>query len=504
MPYRYRFAGRTVELEPEPGLVAVRFQPGPKSMRSRATEAAGVGPFFMRFEVPGEELTIVPVGAATSIDETSSATATLAEQPHVVHAMPVFRTGRNYTVPTDRIIVGVRSAEFGTELSLKHGVEIVESEDRRMLLRVAPGDDPFALIAALENEPGVRFAEPDFVTIGTGLPEPDPALPIPEDDLLARQYALRITRAIEAWELVPGKPEVRVAVLDVGVQTTHPDLAPAVVGAYDAIANASGPQPNSWDWHGTACAGLVAAAANDFGIRGVAWGVSLLAVRIAQSVVRGEPWKHAVTEIRAGIKWAWQNGADVLTNSWGVDPPSTDIMEELENARTLGRDGLGCVIVAAAGNDYGSVAFPATLPTVLAVSASNEHDHPKTPQSPDGYGWGTNHGPEIDVAAPGVHNATTDISGGGSTNDDYMTNFFGTSSAAPIVAGACALVLSANPGLSEAEVRHVITSTAEKVGPIAYADGRNDFFGNGRLNVYEAVVRALEIAGAGVPRNREQ
>jgi subtilisin family serine protease len=147
------------------------------------------------------------------------------------------------------------------------------------------------------------------------------------------------------------------------------------------------------------------------------------------------------------------------------------------------------VIVIAAGNQFGPVSFPGALPNVLTVSASNEYDEAKTPTSRDGENWwGTNHGPEIGVAAPGVHNLTTDISGAaGYLGGDYDPKFNGTSSATPIVAGACGLLLSANANLRESEVRTIIGGTADKVGPYMYVEGRNDFFGNGRLNLLSAI-----------------
>jgi thermitase len=130
------------------------------------------------------------------------------------------------------------------------------------------------------------------------------------------------------------------------------------------------------------------------------------------------------------------------------------------------------------------------------VSASNEFDEFKSPTSKDGESWwGSCYGKQIGVAAPGVHNPTTDISGpSGYAPGNYTPNFNGTSSATPIVAGACALVLSANPGLTEAEVRKIILDTADKVGPYPYKNKRNDYFGHGRLNVLKALNAARAAA----------
>jgi len=188
----------------------------------------------------------------------------------------------------------------------------------------------------------------------------------------------------------------------------------------------------------------------------------------------------------------------VLSNSWGGVPESTVITQAIVRARTRGRGGKGCVVVAAAGNDEvlgGKVEFPGTLPEVLTVAASNEWDEPKTTQSRDNERWwGSSFGPEVDLAAPGVDNFTTDNVGlPGFTRTSYVPDFNGTSSATPIVAGAAALVLCANPDLAEAEVRKILCDTADKVGSIPYVDGRNDHMGHGRVNVLEAV-RAARIS----------
>ena len=159
---------------------------------------------------------------------------------------------------------------------------------------------------------------------------------------------------------------------------------------------------------------------------------------------------------------------------------------------------MGCVILVAAGNDSGSVSFPGKLPNVLTVAASNEFDEPKTRISQDGENWwGSNFGLEVDIAAPGVHNYTTDISGtdgynaGGAVDADYVDNFNGTSSSTPIVAGVAALVLSANPNLREAQVRRILKESADKVGQVIYFNNRSDLMGYGRVNALRAVELAI-------------
>lgn len=497
MAYEYRVDGETICLELDPTAVAVRFQDDiPKSARARATEAvAGMQPFSKRFEVPGEKLTIVPVKApVVGGIGPSAAIGGLDSQPEVDKAMPVFRVGKQQAVPSDRLILGIKDRNRTQELLAKYDLTLLREDDRRVLARIKPDGDIFALCDKLDAEESVDFAEPDFITIGRHMPARFTGpTPTAVDPLLPGQYAMRITGAIDAQTIQPGRPAIRIAILDEGVDTSHPDLRAAVVASYDTVDQDTYQEPNPWDSHGTSCAGLAAAVpGNGIGIRGAGAGCSIVSVRIAYSTGIDKPWVTTFDQIAEGIKWAWKDAkADILSNSWGGNLPSSAIADELEQARTLGRDGFGCVVVIAAGNDFRGVNFPGNLPNVLTVSASNEFDEIKTPSSHDGEaGWGTCHGPEVSVAAPGVHNLTTDISGAnGDVVGDYKSNFNGTSSATPIVAGICGLLLSAKSSLRETEVRRIICETADKIGQYPYVAGRNDFAGFGRINALAALNR---------------
>lgn len=354
--------------------------------------------------------------------------------------------------------------------------EVIDSKWNEYTIRLKPNVNPFDVIAEITKRAEVDFAEPDFVTIGEHTPirssaesgngnstngnssnddsNSNPILNAPDeseivashvpsnivseventtnfkgfmtlgigtaavvtDPLLQFQYAARITQADRAWGLVTPSSSIKIAILDEGVDVNHPDLKssiPTVRGTYDAIDQDYNQQPNDWDGHGTACAGLAAAIPNNsIGIRGIAGGCSLMGIKIAYSPSNGANWVTTNSQISDGIDWAWQNGADILSNSWGGGPPSNAVINAFERARVQGRNGKGCVIVIAAGNAAGPVNFPATLPNVVSVAASNEFDQPKTKTSADGENWwGSCFGPEVDLAAPGVHNYTTDISG---------------------------------------------------------------------------------------------
>jgi thermitase len=172
------------------------------------------------------------------------------------------------------------------------------------------------------------------------------------------------------------------------------------------------------------------------------------------------------------------------------------ITNAFERARTRGRGKKGCVIAIASGNSNGPVQYPANLPNMLCVGASNEWDERKSPTSQDGENWwGSCFGAELSLVAPGVHIATTDISGpAGYTPEDYILTFNGTSSATPHVAAAAALVLSVAPNLKEKDVRDILTGEAAKLTPAGKLDPSrkwNKEMGWGRLDIHAALRRAL-------------
>lgn len=296
-------------------------------------------------------------------------------------------------------------------------------------------------------------------------------------------------RALAAWTITRGVPEVRVAVLDEGVDALHPSLKGVVVAEADFVDENTNAQPDGSDAHGTCCAGIIGSQHDK--VRGLAPGVRLVAARIAKSNPRNtEEWVFDDFDTADAIDWSWDEArADVLSNSWGGDPPVDAITNAFERARSKGRRGKGAVIVIAAGNDQAPLDFPGNLPRVLTVGASNPWDERKTKTSKDGEDWwGSNYGSRLDILAPGVWISTTDIRGGhGYSTSDFTHVFNGTSSAAPHCAAAAALVLSIAPGLSEERVRDLLCSTADPM----VAGGRwNRFVGHGRLNVYNALQAA--------------
>jgi len=319
-------------------------------------------------------------------------------------------------------------------------------------------------------------------------------------------------RAPEAWQITTGDPNIVVAVIDCGVDTHHPDLVNNLVPGYDFWEDDNVPDPGRTSWgdaHGTACAGLVAAQGNNgIGVTGVTWNCKIMPIRISSAT----GWTGGDT-IATAIRWAAGHGADVLSNSWGgfVAYPIPSAVTDVTRIGGLGRDGKGCVVCFAAGND-GSPVIPgsqASYPEVIAVGATDHNDH---------YTWYSNHGPELDIAAPSgggvvVTNLaeekyveeyarlstdllwTTDILGDvgysilneNSELLDYTEKMSGTSGATPIAAGVAALILSVEPNLTNDEVRHFLERSAKDLGD----PGKDDYYGWGRVDARAALDMVL-------------
>ena len=285
---------------------------------------------------------------------------------------------------------------------------------------------------------------------------------------------------------------IKIAILDEGVQTNHPDLRAKIVTPYDAIDNDNNQEPNPWDGHGTACAGIAAASTNNNrGVAGVAQNCKILPVRIAQGRRNARGWITNASIIARGIMIAVIRGADVLSNSWGGGPYNNTIRNAFKYAVTRGRGRKGCVVISASGNtNKRGIVFPARYPESMACGASDQTDNRKSPASPDGEMWGSDYGPGLDFLAPGVRIFTTDLTGSaGYTSTGYTSRFNGTSSATPNAAGVAALILSVDRNLRQWEVRDILRLSAKNLGP----SGWDEQTGWGRIDALKALQAARMI-----------
>ncbi len=311
------------------------------------------------------------------------------------------------------------------------------------------------------------YAEPDLMI--------DNILNCATDPLFNNQWGLNNTgqnggtsgidmNVCNAWNITEGSNSIKVAVVDDGIQMTHPDLQANVFGTGYDTENGT-PSSVLRGNHGTSVAGIIAAAKNNgYGIAGVAPSCKLISVSTSPYSNTNARKKKA-----EGINWAWQNGADVINCSWGWDPNlSFQVIDDaISNALTQGRGGKGCIVVFAVGNDGNSnVNYPANSNTkILAIGAATYCGERKSSSSCDNNnGWGSNYGNSLDIMAPGIQITTIDRTGiNGYDSGDYTSTFGGTSAAAPFVAGVAALMLSANPNLTVEQVNEIIEFTAQKV-----------------------------------------
>ena len=373
------------------------------------------------------------------------------------------------------IVEGARSADL--KAARDAGAHVIhEGLDGKALLQCDDVAQVFT-VAKMLVERQVGAAVPNFLRRVSRLPQSAPSRP----------WAHAKIGVAAAWKITKGRPDVRVAVLDEGVDTSHPALRAAVVGAKDFIGgNGDSAMPDGDDAHGTACAGIV--VSRDKVVRGVAPNCSLLAGRIAMGDGTPNGWVFDDYATADAVDWAWRNGAAVISNSWGGGLPSDAISRAFGRARTQGRDGKGALVVIAAGNSQEPVDFPGDLPGYVTVGASTPRDEWKSRTSSDGERWGSNYGPTLWVLAPGVFIWTTDIAGPrGDDAGDFTKTFNGTSAATPHVAGAAALMFSANPALTASEARDILKRTATLVpGQTGWTEKE----GWGRLHVGRAVKAA--------------
>lgn len=254
-------------------------------------------------------------------------------------------------------------------------------------------------------------------------------------------------RAEDAWDSTRGEG-VRVAVIDSGVDTTHPELAGVVVGRYNATDGTTSTVDNAG--HGTSVASVIAAETSGTGMVGAASGADVLAVKVEDAY--GRIWSDDVAN---GIHWAVGQGADVINLSLGSDAPDTLTRDAVAAARAA-----GVVVVAAAGNDGTSaLSYPAAYPGVVSVGATTADGSRRTTFS--------NHGSWVALAAPGegVLAAVPRA-----LDPDGYDVVAGTSFSAPLVAAEAALVRSTAPAMPGAEVERTLLG-AHDGRPLGFARG---------------------------------
>jgi subtilisin family serine protease len=349
-----------------------------------------------------------------------------------------------------------------------------------IILQVPDGKEQ-EIISRLSAHPDVLFAELDYrYEIAMS----------PDDPYFGAQWAHTTLRSSEAWDITTGDAAIRIAIIDTGIDATHPDLASKILPGHSFLNQVyQDSNPVDLHGHGTHVAGIAAAVTdNNAGVAGTSWGARIIPVRVLDS--NGDGW---TTDIAAGINWARTQNAHIINLSLGGEAQSLTMQSAIQQAYDA-----GILVIASMGSvNAGTPFYPAAYPHVLAVTATDRNNQ-RAPYS--------NYGSHADIAAPGGYMTSQHDSNGIfstlptyavhlTTQEGYSTwydTLHGTSQAAPFVSGLASLILSLEPGLSPDDVTDVITSTAVDLGD----PGWDQYYGHGLADARAALdnINALAFA----------
>lgn len=390
--------------------------------------------------------------AETSSKREEDASPTAAQNPR----------GRRPVIVPRRAIVGVAPGGKGEARAAiaRHGGKVVSViQDGNAFVVETPGP-PGTLLASLEDEPGIVYAEPDYIVTTSDV--------TPNDTRWSSQWGPRKIEAPLAWDTTRGSKTIVVGIIDSGVDYRHEDLAGRMwTNPGEIPGNGIDDDNNGWidDVHGADChnddgdpmddndhgthvAGTVGASTdNARGIAGVDWNVKIMALKFI-----GPDGAGKTSDAVQCIDYAIRMGAHLTNNSWGGAGFSRSLYDAIARARSAGQ-----VFVAAAGNESQNLdvlpTYPASydLDNIISVAASDSSDAPAA---------FSNFGMSVDIAAPGVGIIST------TRNNTYST-WNGTSMAAPHVAGVATLVLSNNIQLTPAAVIKFMIDNADEVPLLA-------------------------------------
>lgn len=342
----------------------------------------------------------------------------------------------------------------------------LRGESRIERLRLSEGLDPEAVAATLRTSEFVDFAEPNYlITADQTTTQTETATEaVPDDPRYPEQAALKHTVSSKAWGVTTGSKQTVIAVLDSGIDFTHPDLKAnewnnslEQDNNLDNDQNGFNSDLHGWDFinnsdgiidgqgHGTSIAGIIAAQGNNrIGITGVMWQAGLMSLRVLDNTGTGDI-AHAVE----AIDYAVDNGAQVINCSWGTDDSSSALQEAINRAA-----GRGVIVITSAGNSGHDVEttphYPASfdLPNLISVASTDNKDQLSAFSN-----WGMTH---VSIAAPGTDIMTTKLGG------DYQT-VSGTSASTAFVAGVAGLVKTLRPWLGADRTRELILRGARPV-----------------------------------------
>ncbi|MFC9691249.1 S8 family serine peptidase [Kribbella sp. NPDC056951] len=355
------------------------------------------------------------------------------------------------------------------------------------------------LLKKVKADPAVELASLNYIRRATAVPN-DLYYPMYDGGAWGQADAMNTIRIPQAWDLSKTNGSQLVAVLDTGVDVTHPDLVGHLVQGFNAVSSTRPTKPYDDHGHGTMTLGIIAAAANNRqGTAGVTWNGKAMPVKVLNNHGEGPD-----SQIIRGLDWAVEHGAKVVNMSFGSDEEGGTLLHDAIK-RAVAK---GVVIVASAGNDGdGRLQYPASYPEIISVGAT------------DNFGSLTSfssYGDWVDIAAPGRRILTSGPVSMVDPGDDPVFSCTGTSCSAPLVTGVAAMVKNKWPSYTPAQVAARLKSTARDAGP----RGVDPYYGAGILDAYGALggkwgadfatgaadgndqpARATEITGTSVTGN---
>lgn len=349
---------------------------------------------------------------------------------------------------------GLSALEFDKVLKTINGRS--EAHLKRLnvhIVSLSAGVSEVAMMQALKANRKLKYVELDMAV--------NPAASV-SDPSYSSSWALPKIQAPTAWDSANGSG-ITIAILDTGVDGTHPDLAANMVPGWNIYDNNA--DTSDVYGHGTSVSGTAAMVANNgAGSAGVAWGAKIMPVRV--SSLDGYGYYSTISQ---GLNWAADHGARVANISYGVSGSAT-VQSAAEYFRSKGG-----VVAVSAGNS--GVQEPiAANDMLLTIAATDSNDARAS--------W-SSYGSYVDLAAPGV-SIYAPTRGGGYA---YVS---GTSFSSPITAGTIALMMSANTKLTPADVDRILKSTAVDLGTAGY----DEYYGSGRIDAAKAVAAARNMIAA--------
>ncbi|HOW51373.1 MAG TPA: S8 family serine peptidase [bacterium] len=491
----YYSDGRSVELTPADGITAA------------VAAAPAPGPFIQRWNAGGTHYLIRQQAGG----------------------LPVYRHGAGYLVARPELFW--RGTGDVAILAARYGLTLTEILPGYGLYKFTVAGDAVA-VAQRITEAGHGWAFPNLVR------EVRPRVAIPQDPFYAEyQWFLNndggyrdvygnpvetLKRADIRFEdalrflmkirFEPGKYTTKIAIMDSGVVTTHPDLigdGGKMDPGYDAIRDEPGGDPHVAESHGTNCAGITAAESNDIGVSGVCPWCGLYPILVLEgaegSAISDEMYLKTYERLVADPAIVAVNCSFGVTSEYGDIPMMPGAEESHTNFMKNGRGGKGGIIVYASGNDGVDASYDGLFRNEFEFERAGKTVAHRVVVVGATSAWDThidyaNWGMYLGITAPSLSSspvigiATTTIPGSGDIGGDYLSYFSGTSAAAPVVTGAMGFIFSLNPALTLEEAEEILYTSADKINPetgMWDAEGFSPKFGYGRLNLHKAARLAL-------------